>query len=104
MTPSPTVTPGDKTVTSDDLQRFLWGIPGTVLTLSVIGAPIGIPMLFRAHAHQRRLGDASGGTRAGPIATIRESFGHLLGGESPIGKPPTDKKAVWTDGGPGRNS
>ena len=35
-------------------SRWVWGIPGFILTMSVIGAPIGIPMLYKAYKHRKR--------------------------------------------------
>lgn len=34
-------------------NRFLWGIPGTLLTLSVVGAPVGLPMVWKAYEHRK---------------------------------------------------
>lgn len=50
-------------------RRFLWGVPGTMLTLSVIGAPVGLWMLKNARVHQ----------------------GHLLNGKNP------HSQTSWSD-------
>lgn len=62
------------------IWRFVWGIPGTVLTLSVIGAPLGLFMLRKAREHQRELegGDVDRST-AFSTDRIREVIGLVLG-------------------------
>lgn len=36
-----------------DRPRLLLGAIGTALTLSVVGAPLGVPLLWRAYRHRR---------------------------------------------------
>ena len=38
---------------SHSKYRWLWGIPGFVLTMSLVGSPIGIPMLWKAYKHRK---------------------------------------------------
>ena len=40
-------------VDDHDRPRVLLGFLGTALTLSVVGAPLGVPMLWRAYRHRR---------------------------------------------------
>jgi predicted nucleic acid-binding Zn ribbon protein len=33
--------------------RFVWGLVGALLTLTVVGAPVGLPCLLKARGHHR---------------------------------------------------
>lgn len=41
--------------------RWVWGIPGLILTMSIIGAPIGLPMLWNAYKHRKAYEGGVGG-------------------------------------------
>lgn len=58
-----------------DIGRFLWGIPGTLLVLSVIGTPLGVPMLLRARRYQNRL---AGEVPNPAIAVSTDGFGGVF--------------------------
>lgn len=60
-------------VDSHDRWRLLLGASGMVLSLSVVFAPVGLPLLWRAHRHQ--LAAAGSVTRRGDPG-LRE---HLVG-------------------------
>lgn len=63
--PDATVCPAcEYTVARHDRWRVIWGIPGMALTLSIIFAPLGIPMLWQAVRHRR----AANGTVTSPSA------------------------------------
>lgn len=40
-------------VNSHSKWRWIWGLPGAVLTVSIIGSPIGLPMLWKAYKHRK---------------------------------------------------
>jgi len=40
-------------VRSHSKWRWVWGLPGTVLTVSIVGAPLGLPMLWKAYRHRK---------------------------------------------------
>lgn len=58
-------------VAAHDRWRFTWGIPGTIITLTIVLAPIGLPMLWKAYQHRL----AAEGT-----VTAKRSTGNLLKG------------------------
>lgn len=35
--------------------RFVWGLVGALLTLTVVGAPVGLPCLLKARGHHRAM-------------------------------------------------
>lgn len=59
-------------VTDHDRWRFLWGVPGTLLTLSLVLAPIGLPMIMKARQHRL----AAEGTVTAPRSS---SWRHAVG-------------------------
>lgn len=63
------------TVDSHDRWRLLLGVSGTVLSLSVVLAPLGLPMVWRAHRH--RLAAAGSVTRRGETG-LREQLAAVL--------------------------
>lgn len=81
-----------------DHLRFAFGLVGTVLTLSVVFAPIGLPMLWGAH-RQRRYAEGSVTTPAQTtLADQLARVGRQLLG-LPVGLEPTGE---FTRGGSGQ--
>ena len=85
--------------TADRRARFLWGIPGTILTLSLIGAPLGLPMIWKASRAQQRLDARTPGPTGEPLGTVREILRMTLGGELSAGGPGLRGQRVSFDGG-----
>jgi len=45
-------------------KKWLWGIPGVILTFSVIGIPLGVPMLWIARRNRKKAESATVGVPA----------------------------------------
>lgn len=63
------------TVDRHDRWRLLLGATGMVLSLTVVFAPVGVPLLWRAHRH--RLAAAGSVSHRGE-AGLREQLGAVL--------------------------
>ena len=50
-----------------DRRRLAFGTLGSILTLSVVGAPIGIPLLWLAIRHRRRYDEGVAGEVSDPV-------------------------------------
>lgn len=87
-------------VTAHDRWRFIWGIPGIILTLTIVLAPLGLPMLWKAYEHRL----AAEGT-----VTRKRSTGNILKGVLDIDHaaeewPPWEAPGEFTRGGSHRKS
>jgi len=54
--------------------RFVWGLIGALLTLTVVGAPVGLPCLLKAWGHHRAMARrvvVEGGPPSPVVAGVR---------------------------------
>ncbi|WP_164471842.1 hypothetical protein [Halosimplex salinum] len=51
-------------------DRFVWSLLGTLLVLSVVGAPVGLVLLWKASRHHRAMsgGVVAGDARPAPLS------------------------------------
>lgn len=85
-------------VADHDRWRIIWGIPGMILTLTIVLAPLGLPMIWKAYQHRL----AAEGT-----ITAKRSTGNILKGVLDIDHeaeewPPWEAPGEFTRGGSNR--
>lgn len=64
--------------------RLLFGLVGTLLTVSLAFAPVGLPMLWLAHRHQLA---AAGSVTEPRVVTIRDRVTTVLAEHAGLGRP-----------------
>lgn len=74
--------------------RIIWGIPGTLLTISIILAPLGLPMLWKAYRHRL----AAEGTVTAPRSTT-SIISDILSVDHNEPWPPWEAQGEFTRGG-----
>lgn len=62
--------------------RFVWGLVGVLLTLTVVGAPVGLPCLLKARGHHRAMTGrvVAGESRPSPVVAARRAIRRRLNG------------------------
>lgn len=101
VTPTATVCPTcGYDVTSHHRWKLIWGIPGMVMSLSVVFTPLGLPMLWKAYRHRL--------AAEGTVTASRSTSGILRGmvgiGQSRDPWPPWEAQGEFTRGGLDRPS
>lgn len=82
-------------VSSHELWKRVWGFPGTMLTLSIVFTPLGLPMLWKAYRHRL----AAEGTVTAPRSTpgiLKSIIGTGLAADP---WPPWEAQGEFTRGG-----
>lgn len=62
-------------VTTHNRHRFWLGLTGTVLTLTIVLSPIGLPLLWMAHQHRQR---AEGTVATTPQIPLNEHLAAVM--------------------------
>lgn len=71
------------TVADHDRRRFALGVTGTALTLSLVFAPVGLPLVWSAHRHRlAAAGTVTSPEGVAPFDHVTELLGRWLSLES----------------------